>query len=431
MTEQVQEIETFTLPSWGMVRLNREIEKLNRRADRIGQPNMFVNVIREFQIVDPRVEALYQENGIELDEWQRERLPKINMTEISLRGDAPKIEGYELMGTLDHYSIPGSVIVRTVPGQTIPREFHDRDATCDHCGKIRRRIETFVLKNEDGEHICVGRQCVRDFIGYDVAQLARFLERIRKFEDSFSDTEDERWWGSKVPQIFNKELVLASTFAVIRLKGWRARSACNFEEGEIPTSQHVISIFDPPRFSGYRGAEEDRRHHLEFVAAVKETEEQDLKLAEEAMDWLETQNDYNEYIHNLQTLMAADGIPLNMFGYWCSLAAAYERHLDRLEIQKNERKKQKNEWAGEVKERREFTVTVVSIKHIDGYYGVTHLHRMLDDEGRTLVWFANTNSGMEKGGTYRIKGTIKKLDEYKDWKQTVLSRVATLTEIEA
>ncbi len=428
MTDQKVEIETYTLPSYGLERLAKEIAKLNRRATRINQPHMDFRTLKEFEILDPRMVKLYEDNGYDMsDERVLARIPKIQMTEIVLEGDPPKIEGYELMGTLDHYSIPGSVIVRTVPGQEIPQEFHDREASCDHCNKIRRRVETFVLKEtETGKHVAIGRQCVRDFIGYDVAALARFLERLRNFRESFSDPDDERWYGSKIPRIFQRQEVLASTFGTIRVKGWRAKSACNFEDGEIPTSYWVVEIYDPPSFIG-RDAAEERRRHEEFLSDVSSTRDADLERAELAMAWLDEQESNNEYMHNLKVLREADGIPLNMFGFWCSLAAAYDRAMDRLVIQKAERKNRLNEWVGDIKERREFDVEVISIRHIDGYYGVTTLHRMIDSKGRTLVWFANTSSGMEQGEKYRIKGTIKKHDEFKDWKQTMLNRVKVLT----
>jgi hypothetical protein len=55
---------------------------------------------------------------------------------------------------------------------------------------------------------------------------------------------------------------------------------------------------------------------------------------------------------------------------------------------------------------------------------------MLDNDGRTLTWFANTNPEMNVGEKYRIKGTVKKHDEYNEWKQTILTRVKVLEKIE-
>jgi hypothetical protein len=330
---------------------------------------------------------------------------------------------------LDHYSIPGKVIVRTVPGQTIPVEFHNRDATCDHCKKIRYRIETFVLRETGtNNHLAIGRQCVRDFIGYNVAALARYLERWKSLFGDMNDQDGEYWTGGRVVRQYNKEAVLAATLGMIRVKGWKPKSKCDFEAGEVPTSSHVIDYFEPPKWS--RGMEREREAYEEMVRDVRSSRDDDLKEGVAAVEWLATQDDTNEYMHNLHVLNECESIPMNMFGYWCSLAAAFQRAQERLRYQESERKNRKNEWLGDLKERLSLQIQVVTIRAVEGYYGVVNIHRMLDTEGRTFIWFANTNSGMKEGNTYKIKGTVKKHDEFKDWKQTVLNRVAVIEEIQ-
>lgn len=423
MTEQIEtnEPEVFTIPSVNMERLIKEVNKLNRRAEKLGFPKMNINVLGKREVIHPKY--------INRNDLKEEQKPRITVSDITLEGDAPKIEGYEFVGTLDHYSIPGSVIVRAVPGQSVPEEFHNIPPICNHCGKKRHRTETFVLHEElTNKHIAVGRQCVRDFIGYNVAALARYLTRWNALFSSFGDFEDERWYGGRIQLQFSKEDVLAATFGTIRVKGWKPKSACNFEEGDVPTSAHVAEIFDPPMFVG-RHAAEARRRYEEFCADVRTSRDADLVKAEQAIEWLDNQNDSNEYMHNLKVIRDADSVPLNMFGFWCSLAAAYERAMDRLEIKKAEKKKQLNEWVGDIKQRRDFEVSVISIKVVDGYYGPVRIHRMLDKDGRTLVWFANTQTDMEKGGSYKIKGTIKKHEKYEEWCQTILSRVALIEEL--
>lgn len=424
-----EEAETFTLPTSALERLQKEVDKLNRRADRLGFPHMSIKVIDTKEVPHPiyvkRLKERESQFPGSVTQYDWDRVPMITMTELSLEGDAPKIKGYEFVGTLDHYSIPGEVIVRTVPGQTVPEEFHDRDATCDHCQKIRLRTETFVLRREgSNQHIAVGRQCVRDFIGYDVSALARYLERWRDLRAALSDEDDERYWGGgRIVMTFNKIEVLASTLGVIRVRGWKAKSACN--EYDIPTAGHVLDLFVPPTFTGNNAAQR-RAEYKAFVADVVATRDEDLEVAEKVIEWLDEQEDRNEYMHNLKVLRKAEGIPTNMFGYWCSTAAAYLRAQEQLRLEEVKNKGRLNEYIGEIKERLKFNITVVTIRHIEGVYGVVNVHNMRDDQGRTLVWFANTNSGMEEGKSYTIKGTVKKHDEFKGWKQTVLNRVKVI-----
>ena len=54
---------------------------------------------------------------------------------------------------------------------------------------------------------------------------------------------------------------------------------------------------------------------------------------------------------------------------------------------------------------------------------------MRDSDGRTLVWFANACRKMDKGNDYMIRAGIKKHGEYKEWAQTILTRVFVVEEL--
>ena len=133
-------------------------------------------------------------------------------------------------------------------------------------------------------------------------------------------------------------------------------------------------------------------------------------------------------MHNLQLIAKAGTVPSKMLGYWVSLMAAYHRAQERLNLNKATQKK--NEYVGAVGDKIEATVMVVKIRHFDSQYGTVHMHQFLDDQGRTLIWYANTDrAGMAAQKRYKIKGTVKKQDEYNNWKQTHLTRVKVLEEL--
>lgn len=211
------------------------------------------------------------------------------------------------------------------------------------------------------------------------------------------------------------------TIAHIREFGWIPRSTADPMVGRTATADEILGLLLPSKDSTVR---EKQRKTIEKIQWNKDRDEQE---ARDAIEWLKTQPSNNEYMVNLHTIAAADAVPSKLFGYWCSLAAAYQRAQERLRL--NKAQKKVSEWVGNVKDKIETVVTVTGISHVDSYYGTVHLHRMLDDAGRTLVWFANTDSGMEPGRKYKIRGTVKKHDEYQNWKQTVLTRVTMKEEI--
>lgn len=423
MTENTATPETpeiHKIAECNMERLNKAIAKLNRRADKIGVPQVSVVIHATNDIPDPEIVRKIKEGRI----TPTEDIPTIRIHDVEIVGEGPKIEGWKFVGTLDHYTIPGKVIVNTVPGEAVPAQYFTIEATCDHCEKIRRRVETFVLEGIDeneGEWKAVGRNCLRDFFGHDPQVVARWLSRIMSFVESLD--EDEWGFGNgngRYETYYDAIKVLTNTIACIRSFGWVPRSAS--DEDNLPTSGHVFYIMSPPYDAKAR---EEKAH---FMTRVKFEPEADLKEAEEAVAWLKTKEGDNEYMHNLKLLEDEDRIPSKMMGYWCSLASAYQREQNRLELAARTLKL--NEYCGELKERLEIEVKCVGINYIDSYYGTVCIHRMLSTEGHTIIWFANTDAKMSKGVRYKVRATVKKHEEYKDWKQTQVNRLSVLEKFE-
>jgi hypothetical protein len=402
-------------------RLDKEIAKLNRRADKIGCPHVSYEILETNLVPDPfRLEQLideFKENDRYPTNEEIDRLPKIRQFVVEIIGDGPKMEDWKFVGTLDHYTLPGKVIVNTVPGESVPEEHWTAEANCDHCQKIRRRIETFVLegvgKNE-GEWMLVGRTCLKDFFGgNDPMFIVRFLNRIWNLIE-----ELEGWGtpqtGSRYQHFYLSKEVLATTAAVIRSFGWLPRSRAGY--GATPSSAHVTHALDRP-VDDY-----EIEQWKAFRSTIDFDKEADAKEADAAIAWLKEQDASNEYISNLKLLEDEMFVPAKMIGYWCSLIAAYQRAMERLEYQKLQRKL--NEYYGEVGTRTEIRVTCSDVQTTEGYYGPLSIHRMWTEEGHTLVWFGNTGEAkMKKGGEYKIRARIKKHEPYKKWKQTVLSRL--------
>lgn len=421
--QEVTEDRTARIYEGDFAQLENEIAKLNRRADKIGCPHIGFEILETNMVPDPYEVRRLTSNGKPLSKERLDMIPKVRQHTIKIVGDGPKVDGWKFVGTLDHYTIPGKVIVNAVPGETVPEQYFNVEANCDHCNKIRRRIETFVLEGVDeneGQYQLVGRNCLRDFFGHDPMYVVRFLNRIWNLIDSFDD--EERWGGGsgRYETYMNAIDVLATTTAIIRTWGWMSKSAAGYDD--TPTSAHVRYAFSRPF-----GAKEQEAKR-QFMAQIKWDKENDTKEAEAAVAWLKEQEASNEYMHNLKLLEDEEMIPSKMLGYWCSLMAAFQREQDRLERQKRQQKL--NEYFGTVGDRTEVRVRCFGIQYIDGYYGTVCMHRMWTEDGHTLVWFANSDAKMVKGGEYMIRATIKKHDEYKDWKQTQLSRLNVLETFE-
>jgi len=427
MSNQEQNDRIVHIVEANMLRLESEIAKLNRRADKIGCPHLEIVIHGTELKKDPTALAALREYyvsaGLPVPSYELECIPLVRISEVEIVGEGPKIEGYKFIGTLDHYTLPGQVLVNTVPGETVPAQFFAAPAICDHCNKIRSRVETFIVeKEDDGSYVQVGRNCLRDFFGHDPMSVARWLNRVMHFITSL---EDDGWTSGggtgRYTTYYNSLTLLKTTVAMIRTYGWIAKSSAR--EDQTPTAANVTYVIKPPYSSN------ERRIWEEFKATVLFDEAKDTAEAEAAVAWLKTQDGNNEYMHNLKLLENEEAVPGKMVGYWCSLIAAYQRDQDRLEYAKREEQLRLNDHLGTIGQRIEARVTCTGVQSIDSEYGVVNIHRMRDSEGRNLVWFANAARKMEKDNEYVIRAGIKSHGEYKDWAQTILTRVVVVEEL--
>lgn len=82
----------------------------------------------------------------------------------------------------------------------------------------------------------------------------------------------------------------------------------------------------------------------------------------------------------------------------------------------------RSNWVGNIKDKLELTVQITKTIFIYGAYGTTYIYIMEDKDGNIFTWKTNKDIEKENNVFFNIKGTVKEHDEYKDEKQTVLTR---------
>lgn len=421
------QIQYYNLTKWALSLLQEKLAKINKRAAKknFGCPELRLVDHETFYRVAPR-----DREAVDLGLKDYEEAVKIEYHKVSIEGDAPKFAGWDFLGTLDHVSIANHVMVNTVPGKTIPEQYFHAEPVCDHCGKVRYRKDTFVLQHENGEYKQVGRLCIRDFLGHDVAGLARYLQYVRELMGALDD-EDSEYYGRGSAEAYSYDLkrTLEITVAVIRAFGWTSRAAARSDNtgATRATAADVMTILDPPRKGG-RWLEAFKKTYLE-----NRRPEEDAEEVRKVLEWVAEQEATNEYMHNVKAIANAEYVNYKTIGFAASMVAAYQRAMEKLRQRELQRRNSKNEWIGEEKQKIELTVDVIGVRYIENAYtgGSVALHRMRDPEGRVVTWFAygSKDNNLEAGKKYKIKATVKKHDTYKDWKQTLVNRVKVLEEL--
>jgi len=152
----------------------------------------------------------------------------------------------------------------------------------------------------------------------------------------------------------------------------------------------------------------------------------------------------SDFDHNLK-LMATSAITrVKGMGICAYAVVAYNKHMER-ETEKRRREEglpaYRDEYLpDEIGTRvREIPVTVAHMFTTEGFYGPRTMVKMFDDDGHIIVWWASTGSPeykneedafVQTGDKAILTGTIKKHEEYKSQKQTVVNRAVLLPAVE-
>jgi hypothetical protein len=125
--------------------------------------------------------------------------------------------------------------------------------------------------------------------------------------------------------------------------------------------------------------------------------------------------------------VAANGltVPKKGDGILAYLPVAHAKAQEReIEYKAREEKRIETEGSsehvGQVKDRITVTGTVMSVFEKPGDWGTTFITKILGDDGNVYKWFGSSDLG--RGNRVTGKATVKKHDEFKGVKETVISR---------
>ncbi len=315
-----------------------------------------------------------------------------------------------------------------------PTHFHDH---CDHCTSGRRgRHKTMTFRHkETGEVASVGSTCVLEYTGIDPSLVESILEFKGKATTHDFDTGNR---GAKATMGTYEFALRASMWLHANEPYSRGLGSRLFSNGLIRNEKgEVVFGYPHPMKAGAYIT-------VEQTGGVSEPVDfqwlrEDEPVAPEAISpsVFGVAEDYINYCVGLSGSSSFEHTVRNIFksgvvsGKSSAMAggalAGYLKHIQR-EARKTAETERKaaapaGKHLGTVGERKDFgTATVVFVRRIEGYYGTTTLTKFLAGDD-TLVWFRSGDKyDLKVGDTVSITGTVKKHDQFKDEKQTVITR---------
>jgi len=171
ISESVRETEEMDIPKNAVGWVQDEIAKMNKKAAKLGLPPITLEVIGDDR--------------------------KNKTQKIKIVGNVPVLKGWKLIARINVALDESGQEVRMVEPLTdnpIPEDLQLDviPLRCDHCGYNRRRLETYVVRNEeDGNYKMIGTTCLGDFIGdfgdKDPEAIAKYAEGFRQLLHRFRE----------------------------------------------------------------------------------------------------------------------------------------------------------------------------------------------------------------------------------------------------
>ena len=332
----------------------------------------------------------------------------LEYTWVTIKYQRPSIDGWKLIAVYDWDTTDDGRVcyVSTVPSEMTPLEYREVESEyCDHCSTRRQRNKSMLITKNYIDYKVVGSTCIKDFLGHKSPELLikmfSFEETLYGYsleEPSYLNGTNEALCG--VEHILTIAAMFTNKFGYVKAYGDGMSTALRVERYLFPITEYDFEINTTMSPTSY-----------------------DITMAKDTMEWIRNDNGVNDYMANLIKAVNAGAISLKRFGVVVSAVTSFKRHVKRTEDEEVKATRSNN-WIGLIKVRlKGLVATVADVRITDGYYGETTIVTLLTGTGDTLKWFSSVSIDVERGDVWTLDGTVKAHDEFRDTKQTVLTRV--------
>lgn len=313
-------------------------------------------------------------------------------------------------------------------------QYRCAEPDCVHC-KLNRRRKTTVLLEKDGEVRQVGKSCLKEYVGIELAKSMTTLMGGFGWGEDWSRYDEAKPWTPLVDFV-------AVCYASILALGWTSkgdayRSASRRATASLAGDQiyrhnnylHDVSAGRTPHReheAGYRQVREAVAEHSEF--------------ARKAIEWAANPTRDSEFTQNLAAVASMRGIDPKQMGFAAYIAEGFRREEERRrerEMRERSQRHAKNEWFGTVgdwigrdrkrskKDRAKGlqshparVVTIVSKRDLE----MSTLIKMVDDQGFRFAWFSTYGAKVQPGDKVEMTATVKKHSEFRGQRETHVNR---------
>ncbi len=398
---------TRTLPTFRLEALDSLLAKLAKKAKKIG-------------VAAPTYKVTATEVRDVTDDKRHPQLVEFSTVEVSYEV-IQKVGDWRFLAKLEAADEVDGVPRNKVSGINLSDEHAHRYITepmrCDHCHHNRKRNACFIVQDCNDATLMVGSTCLEAYMGLDPAAAVNSIE-FASLIKSIGDDEESWGYGSSAPRVMPLDEVAAATLSLTAKNGFVRAADAEFGNSVTTGSDVVTLLLDNnPRLTDWR----------KEVAPTDEHKAQAALVVKSLTDRILP--DYKSNPTALDQFSFKVGILLNKgyVGVKDAQIAAAAIYFESIKLAKASKVKSevKNEWLPNVKEGDKVAVDakVVMVKEVFSAFGASRLVKFVTTDGYPLTTFASGKEEFVPGSSIKVKGTVKRLDDGKFGKATLLTRV--------
>ena len=246
-----------------------------------------------------------------VDEYFHEKT-KERIVVVEIEGNY-QIKNYKFVAKLE---VAGeeNLVKKISSDEEVPAIYRTR-CYCDHCKTERDRKTTILLKNTDnGEFIQVGKSCVKDYLGVDIVDYARYLSLWESLDEWVESNETLGGVNFKREFGYDVDEVLGETVEYVNKYGYISKQA-SFDYDVQSTSSCVFNAIN-----------KTTNIYGKLLNEYTEISDNTKEKVAEIKDFINNyDNTNNDYAHNLKVLLSSSVVGNENFGLVVSAVGFFLR----------------------------------------------------------------------------------------------------------
>ena len=318
-----------------------------------------------------------------------------------------QIKDYVFVASLEWVEDQSVNLIKKISSEVFVPEIYRTRTVCDHCKVNRYRKHTVLLQNVNTkEYVQVGKSCVKDYLGVDIARYASYLSLWESLEEYYEALSQNN--NGQLSIAWAVKEILGQTLEQVSRHGYISKNTA-FECDCDSTARmvwlamnHSTDLYGKLRYEEY------------------EISDNSAKIAEDIIRYVNKRdNADNDYLFNLKTLLSESDIESDNFGLVVSAVGYYLRETEKDKERAKKESLPASKYIGDVGEKVEFRAIPKCVFSTENEYGWTYIYKF-EIGNDTVIW--KTNKSLDEDKEITLKATIKELSEYQGTKQTIVTR---------